>query len=134
MEEFGPADGAGAPACRGVRGAIVVDCVQELDDAVGGLLRAMLAGSGAEIEDVAAVIFTLQEDLGAVNPAAAARRRGYAAVPLLLVREHGGDTRVPACLRALMLVNTPRSQSQVQHAYLGAASVLRPDLAAEVGR
>ena len=120
--------GGGGIACRGVRGAVSVDRDDDLDGLVGEMLAAMLDGSGGSLEDVAAVVFSVQDDLAGLNPAAAARRRGYSLVPLLVVREHGGDTTVPRCLRALMLVNTSRPQAKVRHAYLGVAGSLRPDL------
>ena len=123
----------GRIACRGVRGAVSVDRDEELEALVGELLAAMLEGSGGSLEDVAAVVFSVQDDLGGLNPAAAARRRGYSLVPLLVVREHGGDTAVSRCLRALMLVNTSRSQAQIRHAYLGVAGSLRPDLSSGRG-
>jgi chorismate mutase len=46
-----------------------------------------------------------------------------------MVREHGGDARVPMCLRVLLMVNTTQRQSDVRHAYLRDAVALRPDLA-----
>ena len=123
----------GQIACRGVRGAVSVDRDEELEALVGELLAAMLEGSGGSLEDVAAVVFSVQDDLAGLNPAAAARRRGYSLVPLLVVREHGGDTAVSRCLRALMLVNTSRPQAQIRHAYLGVAGSLRPDLSSGWG-
>ena len=123
-----------AIACRGVRGAITVDSqpsAAALEAAVGGMLKLMLDQNRILIEDIAALVFTLQPDLGDVNPAAAARACGFDRVPLLMVREHGGDTRLPHCIRALMLVNSRLSQQQIQHAYLGGAQQLRPDLVAE---
>jgi chorismate mutase len=101
---------------------------EELEPLVGELLAAMLEGGGGTLEDVAAVVFSVQDDLAGLNPAAAARQCGYSLVPLLVVREHGGDTGLARCLRALMLVNTRRPQAGIRHAYLGAAASLRPDL------
>jgi chorismate mutase len=115
-------------ACRGVRGAVAVGRDADLEPLVGELLAAMLEGSGGRLEDVAAVVFSVQDDLAGLNPAAAARQCGYSLVPLLVVREHGGDTALSRCLRALMLVNTRRPQARIRHAYLGAAGSLRPDL------
>jgi monofunctional chorismate mutase len=79
-------------------------------------------------EDVAAVIFTVSEDLTGTNPAAAARANGFESVPLLVVREHGGDQRVGRCVRVLVLLNTLLGQLEVRHAYLRGAEILRPDL------
>ncbi len=131
-----PRAAAAPAAARGVRGATTVEVAADgglaaaVEDATAELLGRMLADNGLATEDVAAAIFTLQDDLHGVNPAAAARARGWDAVPLLMVREHGGDTRVARCLRVLLLVNTPLPQSAVRHAYLRGASGLRPDLAA----
>jgi chorismate mutase len=100
---------------------------------VAELLREMLTQNQASTEDVAALIFTLQEDLAGANPAAIARERGFSQVPLLMVREHGGDTRVAGCVRALMLLNTGLPQGRIRHAYLRGARELRPDLVAVQG-
>jgi len=124
---------AAAPwACRGIRGATTLDgglSEGGLTHAVQDLLGAMTERNEVTPGDVAALIFTLQDDVGTINPAATARMLGFSTVPLLMVREHGGNTRVSHCLRALMLVNTTLAQSQVRHVYLGGASILRPDLA-----
>jgi chorismate mutase len=134
MEEFGSRHVAGSPvvaACRGVRGATTVD-VQDHDDslteAVGEMLLKILEDNDAAREDIAAVIFTVSDDLAGTNPAAAARAHGFDSVPLLVVREHGGDQRVGRCIRVLVLLNTMLRQLDVRHAYLRGAEVLRPDL------
>jgi chorismate mutase len=112
-----------------VRGATTLDA---LPGAAGAscveLLERMLDANGASVQDVAAAIFTLDDDLAGENPAAAARAAGWELVPLLMVREHGADDRVERCLRVLLLVNTARSQADIRHVYLRGAEVLRPDL------
>lgn len=137
MDEIGPgperppSGSARITACRGVRGATTVDPgagERGLDDVVGEMLGLILDENGATLEDVAAVIFSVPDDLAGVNPAAAARARGFESVPLLAVREHGGDARVSRCLRVLVLVNTSLGQRELRHAYLRGARVLRPDL------
>ncbi|HVB14215.1 MAG TPA: chorismate mutase [Candidatus Dormibacteraeota bacterium] len=123
----------GSSACRGVRGAISVDEPADagsLAGAVGEMLRQILQDNRASSEEIAAVIFTVPEDLKDANPAAAARGHGFENVPLLVVREHGGDVRVARCLRVLVLLNTTLGQGEVRHAYLRAAKLLRPDLLA----
>jgi chorismate mutase len=131
----GGRDEGGTPrettACRGLRGATTV---AELDAgsvaaATGELLEELRAANGFEPDDVAAAIFTLPDELAGTNPAAAAREGGWGTVPLLMVREHGGDARVSMCLRVLLLVNTTRRQSEIRHVYLRGAVELRPDLA-----
>jgi chorismate mutase len=127
-----PAAGsAGISACRGVRGATTVDVEDQdesLVDAVSEMLLRILEDNRAAREDVAAVIFTVSEDLAGTNPAAAARAYGFESVPLLVVREHGGDQRVGHCVRVLVLLNTVLGQLDLRHAYLRGAEVLRPDL------
>lgn len=117
-------------ACRGVRGAVTVDGdgPQAVAAAATALLSTLVGENGCRLEDVAAAVFTVPDDLPRANPAAAARDAGWTGVPLLMVREHGGDTDVPRCLRVLLLWNTTRAQADVRHAYLGSAAALRPDL------
>lgn len=113
-------------ACRGIRGAITVD--GDVAEATTRLLDALSEANGSRPEDMAAVVFTLTDDLPGANPAAAARAGGWHDVPLLVVREHGGGPSLPRCLRVLALWNTTRTQDQIQHVYLGGAQALRPDL------
>lgn len=122
---------AAISACRGVRGATSVESATDspaLTLAVGEMLGQILRDNQASTEDIAAVIFTVPEDLRGANPAAAARAQGFQSVPLLVVREHGGDERVARCLRVLVLLNTTLGQGEVRHSYLREARVLRPDL------
>jgi monofunctional chorismate mutase len=116
-------------ACRGVRGATTLDAgLGAEESSCVELLERMLESNGASVQDVAAAIFTLDDDLAGANPASAARAAGWDLVPLLMVREHGADDRVERCLRVLLLVNTDRPQTDIRHVYLRGAEVLRPDL------
>jgi chorismate mutase len=121
-----------AMACRGLRGAITVngEGPDAVRDATVELLEALVAENGCQVNDIAAAIFTVPDDLAGSNPAAVAREHGWDRVPLLAVREHEGDTHVPRCLRILVLWNTSRAQTEVRHAYLRGAASLRPDLQA----
>lgn len=92
------------------------------------LLDAIVSRNGCAVEDLAAAIFTIPDDLPEANPAEAARAHGWELVPLLLVREHGGATAIARCLRVLVLWNTARAQREIRHTYLGPAAALRPDL------
>jgi chorismate mutase len=115
-------------AVRGVRGATTVPGAAAVDDAVGELVREIEARNGLRPEDVAAAIFTVTGDLAGSNPARAARLHGWGDVALLAVREHGGDSPLPRCVRVLVLWNTPKPQADVRHVYLREAATLRPDL------
>lgn len=114
-------------ACRGIRGAIDVD-ERGIAPATASLLDAIVESNDCRLEDIAAVIFSLPDDLPNENPAAVARARGWDRVPLMLVREHPLPIDVPRCLRVLVLWNTTREQAAIRHLYLGKASALRPDL------
>lgn len=115
---------------RGIRGATTVDtpAPEALTDAVTELLDEVRRLNGVEMEEIAAAIFTLTDDLSAASPAAVARAHGWGEIPLLQVLEHGGATGIPRCIRLLVLWNTMRSQTEVRHAYLGDAAALRADL------
>jgi monofunctional chorismate mutase len=116
-------------ACRGIRGAITVDGDSTVESATVELMEAIRARNAVRTEDVAAVVFTLTQDLRGGNPAAAARANGWDAVPLLNVSEHpAADADLKRCLRVLVLWNTDRLQSDVRHVYLRGARSLRPDL------
>lgn len=117
-------------ATRGIRGAITVesDGPEALHAATASLLSAMTETNGLRAADIAAIVFTVTDDLPGANPAGVARSEGWDDVPLLVVREHGGIGDVPRCLRVLVLWNTEQTQAQVRHVYLGGAARLRPDL------
>ena len=122
-------ESTGGAACRGIRGATTVEATDAgaVDAATVELLARVVEANGCDLEDVAAVIFTVSDDLAGSNPAAAARRHGWDFVPLLVVREH--DQAVERCLRVLVLWNTTRSQRDIRHVYLRGARALQPDLA-----
>src|SRR6266511_3966045 len=66
-------------ACRGLRGAITVngEGSDAVRDATVELLEALVAMNGCRVEDIAAVIFTVPDDLVGSNPPAAARMHGW---------------------------------------------------------
>jgi len=114
---------------RGIRGATTVDGPRPelVTDAVGELLEEMQMVNELELEDVAAAVFTLTDDLPGAAPAAVAREHGWSEVPLLQVLEHGGATGIQKCIRLLVLWNTRKLQSDVRHVYLRDAAALRPE-------
>jgi chorismate mutase len=114
---------------RGIRGATTVDGPREelVTDAVGELLEEMQRVNGFALDDLAAVIFTLTQDLPGAAPAAVARKHGWQDVPLLQVLEHGGATGIERCIRVLVLWNTTRPPSEIRHVYLRDAVTLRPE-------
>ncbi len=116
---------------RGIRGAIDVEIDEEAAvlRATRQLLRAMLeANPSLAIEDLASVLFTTTQDLKSVAPARAARELGWDLVPLLCFQEMNMVGQIPRVIRVLMHWNTEIPQHTINHAYLGEAARLRPDL------
>ena len=118
--------------CRGVRGATTVqsDDRDQILTATRQLLALMIRRNRIEAVDVASAIFTITEDLGAEFPALAARQLGWLEVPLLCAYEISVPNSLPRCIRALVLWNTDKPQSEIEHVYVHEAKKLRPDLSA----
>ena len=117
-------------ALRALRGATTVDndTVEEIDERVVTLLRAMLEHNRVDHDDLVSIIFTATDDIHAKFPAAAARSIGLGDVPLLCARELDVDGGTPRCIRVLMHLTTPLGRSEMHHVYLEGAKGLRDDL------
>ena len=115
---------------RAVRGAVTVerDDRDEVLAATGGLLASMLSRNGLSEADVISAVFTATPDLRSCFPAEAARRAGWADVPLLDAVEIDVAGALERCVRVLLHVETELDRSAVQHVYLGDARALRDDL------
>ena len=116
---------------RGIRGAIDVarNAKEEILSRTGELLRAMVRANRVKADDVAAAIFSLTPDLDAEFPAIAARRMGWADVPLMCALEIGVPKGMKKVVRILLLVNSKVPAKKIRHQYLGKTPALRPDLA-----
>jgi chorismate mutase len=118
---------------RGIRGAVAVDqdTPEQILQATRQLLEAVqAANSGLVADDIASIFFTATPDLKAAHPALAARQLGWVHVPLLCAQEIPVPGSLPRVIRILVHWNTITPQVEIRHVYLGAASVLRPDLEA----
>ena len=93
------------------------------------LLEEMVSSNRIQLEDVAAIFFTVTGDLDAEFPAKAARLMGLQHIPLMDAREIPVPGSIPRCIRVLLLWNSDVPQSEVVHIYQGEARCLRPDLA-----
>jgi len=117
---------------RGIRGAVVVDVDEPgaIQAATRQLLEAVLtANPTLRPADLASAWFTVTQDLVSSHPAVAARQLGWTQVPLMCSLEIPVPGSLARCVRVLLHWNTELAQQDVQHVYLGAAAVLRPDLA-----
>ena len=119
--------------CRGIRGAITVENNdrEKILAATTELLSLMVHENNVHTEDIASASFTLTDDLDAVFPALAARKIGWNEVPLICMREIPVPDSLEKCIRVLLLVNTTRSASEMQHIYMRKAVSLRPEFLSE---
>ena len=112
---------------RGIRGATTADenSSESILDATTDLLRHMVEANGTQIEDIAAIYFTVTQDLDAEFPPLAARRMGWTDLALLCATEIPVPGSQDRCIRVLMLVNSEKSQDDVRFVYLKDAANLR---------
>lgn len=115
---------------RGVRGATtaIANDPESIREATRKLLVALTKANALKPNDIAAVIFSSTPDLNAAFPAAAARELGWNEVPLFGTQELDCLSGIPLCIRVLILLNTEKSQHEIQPVYQAGAVVLRPDL------
>ena len=114
---------------RGVRGATTVenDDQDEILEATRELLTMIVRVNEIEIDNIASIVLTTTEDLGATYPAFAARQLGWFDVALLCSHEMNVPGGLPHCIRILVHWNTTRSPKEIIHVYLRKAKDLRPD-------
>ena len=98
-------------------------------DATEELMRELIDRNGLESEEMVSCIFTTTDDLDAEFPAAAARRIGLDAVPLMCSREIPVPGSMPRVIR-VMLHFYAAPDHETAHVYLGEAQKLRTDLEA----
>lgn len=117
------------PRLRAIRGAISVtrDAPEAIYEATRELLAAIVARNQIDAADIISVIFTVTPDLTSAFPALAAREMGWLDVPLLCTMEIPVPHALGRCIRVLLHVETTRPRGAIEHVYLRAAEVLRPD-------
>ncbi|HZC07833.1 MAG TPA: chorismate mutase [Ktedonobacterales bacterium] len=118
--------------CRGVRGATTASANEReaILLATRDVLQRIMARNQFARDDIAAIFFTVTDDLDAEYPALAARQLGWTETALMCAREIPvPSTSVRRCIRVLMLVNTQKSAHEIIHVYLKEAVALRPSRA-----
>ncbi|WP_100398551.1 chorismate mutase [Bacillus sp. FJAT-44742] len=116
---------------RGIRGAITVENNQSEDilQATTSLLQQMIDKNGINAEQVAHIWFTVTKDLDTAFPAKVTRSfEGWQYVPVMCATEIPVPGSLEKCIRIMVTVDTAKAQEEINHVYLGGASVLRPDL------
>jgi chorismate mutase len=111
-----------------LRGAVRAENTEkDIADQVVRLYDGLLGDNNLAEEDIVSVIFSVTDDLNALNPAAALRSAGRAEQSALMVfREGCFSGSLPGTIRVLIhcgLEKAPR------HLYINGAEVLRPDRA-----
>ncbi len=116
-------------ACRGVRGATTtsIDDREEILNATRQLLALMIRRNEIDASDIASATFTVTSDLTSEFPAVAARQLGWLDVPMLCGYEIAVPGSLPRCIRILLMWNTNKTQTQIEHIYIRDAVKLRPD-------
>jgi len=71
--------------------------------------------------------FVATDDLTSAYSAEQARKMGWTRASLVCVQEMAVEGSLPACIRVLVLWETDKPQSEMQHCYLRGAPGLRPD-------
>jgi chorismate mutase len=114
-----------------VRGAIQVsnDSDEAIEKAVCSLYSAMLDKNEHMVEDnMVCIMFSMTNDLQALNPATALRRAFPELVtPLFCMQEPQVAGMLSRTIRIMVQFHAP-VQTRVQHVYLEGARKLRPDL------
>jgi chorismate mutase len=118
---------------RAIRGAVTVerDEPELIYDATRTLLSEIVARNDVSLDAIISVIFTVTPDLTSAFPAMAARSMDWLDVPLLCTMEIPVPGALGRCIRVLLHVESERPRRAIQHVYLGAAQVLRPDFTPE---
>jgi chorismate mutase len=114
-----------------VRGATQVEANEAgaILDATEELIRELVGRNRIEPEEMVSCLFTATEDIDAEFPAAAARRLGLTAVPLMCAREIPVPGSMPRVIRVMLHFYAPAGHEPA-HVYLGEAQKLRADLEA----
>jgi chorismate mutase len=114
---------------RAVRGAIQVrDNTREaIGDASVRLVKEMLRANGIAENHIVSIIFSLTQDLTALNPATGLRQVGFSATPLFCTQEAAIAGGMPRVIRVLLTWESLERRDAVP-VYMDGAEALRSDL------
>jgi chorismate mutase len=120
----------GTKRLYGLRGAI--RCSNDADDIVRRVVELydeLLERNGLSEDSIVSLVFSVTQDLTALNPAAALRRGGRAGdLALFSVAEPEVEGALSGVIRTLIHCYMSEGSSP-RHVYLNGAEVLRPDRA-----
>lgn len=118
-------------AVRAIRGAVQVDADERelVIEATAELVSEVMRRNGLSTDDVISVLFTATPDLTSEFPALAARKVGFADVPLMCASEIAVPHGMPRVVRLMAHVETDLPRAELHHVYLRGAQALRLDIA-----
>ncbi len=113
-----------------IRGAITIEhnVIDEVYSATAEMLSEIIAKNNIDKKDIISIIFTCTRDIDCAYPAVAARHIGITEASLMCFQELYVVGSLPMCIRAMVTINTDKSQGEVHHIYLKKAEKLRPDI------
>jgi chorismate mutase len=100
-----------------------------MHEQVAVLMTSLLERNGLTADDLISVWFTATPDLHSDFPAAGARKLGIVDVPLICAQELDVAGAMPRVVRVMAHIESDLPKSRIEHVYLGAAVVLRKDIA-----
>jgi chorismate mutase len=103
------------------------DTRQAIGDAAVRLVTEMLRVNAVAENHIVSIIFSLTQDLTALNPATGLRQVGFAATPLFCTQEAAVAGSMPRVIRALLTWDS-RERREAVPVYLDGAESLRSDL------
>ncbi|WP_087971528.1 chorismate mutase [Oceanobacillus rekensis] len=123
---------------RGVRGATTVteNDEKQMIENTRVLVKEMIETNQIKPTDISHVFISVTKDLNAGFPAKALRQLdgdGWSLVPVMCMAEIEVPGSLTQCIRIMMVVNTEKSQADIQHVFHNEAVKLRPDLVNKIG-
>ena len=118
-------------ALRAIRGAIQLDVDERehLVKSTAELLTKTLHANEIENGQLVSILFTSTPDITSEFPAVAARELDLGDVPLMCFVEMDVVRAMPRVIRILIMVESDKARSEIQHVYLRGAKALRQDIA-----
>ena len=113
--------------CRGIRGATTAakNTKEAIIEATKELLLKMVKDNDVVLPDIAGIWFTSTHDLNVTFPASAIHEIGWPQLPVMCSHEMDVHGSLPRCIRILMLINTEKSNENINHIFLNEAIKLQ---------
>lgn len=114
-----------------IRGAITVkeNSVSDIKEATIQLLNNIFKENALEEGNLINIIFTVTDDIDAINPATITREDlKIKSTPLICMQEMKVRNGLTKCIRVMLQAYSNILKENIKHIYLGEAANLRPDL------